>query len=650
MHYAKIGIRLTVGFALSILLMILLGIIALDKMETLSTLTDKLHRHPLAVSNAVLRVEVGIVKMHRSMKDVALSKDVAGINAAAAIVAKEEEKIKKEFDLILERFLGDKSDIENLLQKILGWKEIRDKVIANMKAGDRDGAARITKEEGADYVREINSGIAFVRDFAARKADEFLENSHTVRDSANMTMTLLIALATLMSLAIAIFTTRSLTRPISRLTVDMDRIANGDTAFEIHGLQRQDELGNMAKSLNSLRESVDEAFRLQQMVEVQPAAILMCGPDDQRVTYINPAAKNILTRMAKGQPGLEPERVIGSPVTQYHKSQERVKALLSNPDNLPYKGRFEMSGVHLENEVIAIRDRQGKFIGTMLHWKDVTEYVELAESFEDHVGAVANSVASASTELQHAAQEMSSTASHAGRSISAVSTATEQTTANVETVASASEELAASIREISGQVDQSSRITREAVVEAGNANGQVESLANSAQRIGEVVKLITDIAEQTNLLALNATIEAARAGDAGKGFAVVASEVKSLANQTGKATEEISTQISDIQGATEDAVKSIRSISSIINRIDEIASAIATSVEEQAASTQEIARNVTEASRSTQEVASMIGAVADATSQTGAAAGEVLASSQGLSTQAEQLQQEVDNFMTKIRL
>ncbi len=269
--------------------------------------------------------------------------------------------------------------------------------------------------------------------------------------------------------------------------------------------------------------------------------------------------------------------------------------------------------------------------------------------FDAKVGSSIGVMASAATELETTARSMSAIAEGANRQAMAVSAASSQTSGNVQTVATAAEELSTSIQEISRQVSSSQQVTGQAASEAQTTNAQVQSLAETAQRIGNIVELITEIAGQTNLLALNATIEAARAGEAGKGFAVVASEVKSLANQTAKATDEIATQIRAIQEATGASARAIEGIAGTITKINTIGVAIAAAVEQQGAATGEIARNVQMAEKGTEEVTQNIANVTRAAEETGSAAAQVLGAAGELSKQGETLRAAVAQFLNNIR-
>lgn len=275
--------------------------------------------------------------------------------------------------------------------------------------------------------------------------------------------------------------------------------------------------------------------------------------------------------------------------------------------------------------------------------------IQLANRFDQSVGALVGLMASGSTELEATAQSMSGTAARTNDQATIVATAAAEASSRVQTVAAAAEELSSSIVEISRQMAQSAKITSHAVDSARRTDSIVRALADGAQQIEHVVELINSIASQTNLLALNATIEAARAGEAGRGFAVVATEVKSLAGQTADATKEIGTRIAQIQAATREAVDAIQGITATIEEVSAIATTIGSAIEEQGAATAEIARNVTQTAQATQEVTTNIGGVSSAAHETGGAASMVLNAASGLSKQAEQLSGEVSTFLAGVR-
>jgi methyl-accepting chemotaxis protein len=274
---------------------------------------------------------------------------------------------------------------------------------------------------------------------------------------------------------------------------------------------------------------------------------------------------------------------------------------------------------------------------------------QLTKQFETNVSTLTQGLSSAATEMEATASSMTSVADQTNARTVSVASAAEQTSSNVQTVAAATEELSISIREIASQVTQSSHIAERAVADAQRTNETVRTLAVSAEKIGNVIALINNIASQTNLLALNATIEAARAGEAGKGFAVVASEVKELANQTSRATDEISAQIGSVQQATSDAVRAIQTIAATIGEMSQISVTIAAAMEEQGAATAEISRNVQEAARGTELVTGNIADVRQGAGETGAAASQVLSAAQELARHSASLGHEVDAFLAGVK-
>ena len=367
---------------------------------------------------------------------------------------------------------------------------------------------------------------------------------------------LLFIVALVLVVAMSIFLSRSITRPIAALILAMRNLASGDTKSEIPALVRADEVGEMAKTVKVFQDAMVESARLRH--------------EQDHMKLVAEAEK---------------------------------KSLLG----------------------------------------------KLADDFEQGVSTSLDSLSHSASAMRMTSQGMSETAKSASHQSGVVATAAEEASASVQSVASATEELSASIAEIGNQVARSTKVARDAVEEARRTNVTVQGLVAATSKIGDVVQLINAIASQTNLLALNATIEAARAGEAGRGFAVVASEVKSLASQTARATEEISTQVNGMQGAMGDAVQAIEGISGTITCINEIAIAIASAVEEQGVATREIARSIQQVAQGTEEVSRNIVGVNEAAGQTGVAAGDVLTAAGDLSQQSGVLRADVDRFLASVR-
>ncbi|APJ03129.1 methyl-accepting chemotaxis protein [Silvanigrella aquatica] len=378
-------------------------------------------------------------------------------------------------------------------------------------------------------------------------------------------------------------------------------------------------------------EAATSLARINSMMENIPINVIFCDLDFV-IKYANSASINTLASLEKYLP-IKVSELIDSSIDVFHKVPSHQRKLLSNEKNLPHRAIINVGPEKLSLLASAVLDDKGKYMGVMITWEIITSRVTLVEN----IGEASRQLAAASEELNATAKQMSLNAEKTTSVANSTAAASEEVSHGVRSVATNTEEMSSAIKEIARNASEASSSSSLALKQAQNTNKIITQLGESSKEIGNVIKVISSIAQQTNLLALNATIEAARAGDAGRGFAVVANEVKELAKQTAKATEDITNKITGIQTDSKSSIDAVTLISQSIEKLNSIATAIAASVEEQSATTNEVARIVKQSADGVASITENVKIVSEAAVQTSNGASQVLISAKSLSELATKL-------------
>lgn len=622
----KISTGLILSFVAVIAVFTIVGILSINKMNYLAGLTEKLYQHPYKVSTSVLNIDLGIVKMHRSMKDVALARDKKSIWKAADEVAQFEQEVYKEFKTVESQFLGDASMHQNAKELFRSWKPIRDEVIELMTKGDSISkleAANITKQKGAEHVSKLINSVDALYDFAKNKAVSFHSSSNEAKSSALFLIYILIFLAIVVAVVLSIAIIRRILKSTRLINENIRELANGELGVLNLSNYNKDEFGeildnvkDVGYTLNSFQDEMNRLIQASKEGQLKTRANAgnFHGGWKNVMLGVNDMLKEILVPIQEGN---------------------RVLKLISK-GNLNEKVELNLKGEHkdMQNAVNGVQSWLREMVDVIkqiadgklnLKIKKLSQEDELSETLEQMVVSLQNIV----SEVNIASNYVATGSNQMSESANSIASGANQQAASTEEVTSSFEQIMAHIQNSLDNAKTTEANARKAAQDISLSNQSVYETVEAMKTIAEKIAIISDIAEKTDLLAINAAIEAARAGEHGEGFAVVAAEVRKLAEKSQEAALEINQVSRNSVSIAERSGKQLEEVVPIIERTAELVHNIVLASEEQEIGIRQVNGAMTELSNVTQQNTSN--------------AEELSTGSEELASQAEQLK-EVMNF------
>jgi methyl-accepting chemotaxis protein len=485
---ARVGVRLYLGFGVTILLLIVLSTIARMKMGTLADLTAMLYQHPFTVSTHLISAEADIIRMERGIKDVLLAGDPAELDAKITAIDNAEKDVNEHLETVGKFYLGDKQDVEAVIKELKAWKPYREKTIELMKTNLRIEAVEWHKTKASPQIAKMEEKFVIIEEFAAKKAAFFVKGAQETAGATYSLIYILVFLAVVVSLAIATFTSRSITRPLNKAVDVANRIAGGDLNVTLPSIEQRDEVGELIVAFDRM--------------------------------------------------------------TQYLKEMAGVA------------GRIAGRDLKAQVEPQSAADVLGNAFATMI----------------DNLRSVMTEIQESASVVASSVGEILVTTTQVASGIAETATSVSETTATVEEVKQTAQLSAEKSRDVSENAQAAALVAEQghsAVTETIDGIGHIKELmatvaesvvmlSEQTQAIDEIITVVGDLAQQSNLLAVNAAIEASKAGEQGKGFTVVAQEIKSLADQSKQATEQVRAILGDIQKATGKSVLAAEQVSKAV--------------------------------------------------------------------------------------